>query len=70
MKKDLQIVPLLLTHRLSLLMEDVNIHGEVQSISDHLHIITSKLVGFVNTLSMPVCPVELIFKQCQSKWVG
>lgn len=46
-----------LTLWLSLGMIAVNIHGEIESVVDHLYIISRKLVGFVDAFGVPVCPV-------------
>ena len=58
-----------LTFGLSDWMERVYIHGEVQLVLDCLYPGHLELAGFVDALSVPVCPVDIVLKQGQSKGV-
>ena len=56
-----------LTDWLSLGMECVNVHGEVESVLDGFHRVPVKFICFVDTLRVPIRPVEFILKQRQSE---
>lgn len=47
----------------------MDIHGEMKLVTDDLLIFSSKFVGTVYTLGMPICPVQAIFKYSDSKWM-
>lgn len=61
----------ILTVRLPLGVECMYIHGEVKSPSDFLHciIVGCEFVGLVDTLSVPVGPVQHVLKNSQRKRV-
>ena len=42
---------------LSLWMEGVDVHGEVESVPDCLHVVSVELIGAIDALRMPVRPV-------------
>lgn len=56
-----------MTCRLSLRVKRVDVHGEMQFVSDHLLVLASKLVCAVDALGVPVCPVQIILKHCDGK---
>ena len=51
-------------------MHSVDVHGEEKPGMDGLYMTATKFVGFVDALGLPVCPVELVLKDSQGKWVG
>lgn len=53
---------LLLTIWLAQSMEDVKVHGPVQGADEECFVGTRGLVGPVDGLRFPVCPVDVIFK--------
>lgn len=55
---------------LSLRVQCVYIHGEVQLVSDDLLVLARELVGTVDALGVPVCPVKAILKYRDGKWMG
>lgn len=60
----------LLTCRLALGVQGVNVHGEVQLVANDLLVLSSELVGTVDALGVPVCPVQAVFKHgnCKRVW--
>ena len=51
-------------------MQCVYIHWEVQLVSDDLLVLACELVGTVDALGVPVCPVKAILKYRDGKWMG
>jgi len=47
----------------------VDVHGEVEFVSDDLLVLACEFVGTVNALGVPVCPVQTVLKHGDSKWV-
>lgn len=45
----------------------MNVHGEVELVSNDLLVLPSKLVGTIDALGVPVCPVQAVFKHCDGK---
>lgn len=54
---------------LTLRMQCVDVHGEVEFVSDDLLVLACEFVGTVNALGVPVCPVQTVLKHGDSKWV-
>lgn len=57
----------LLTVWLAQGVEDVEVHGPVQGADEQGFVGTCGLVGSVDGLGFPVCPVDVVFKQGQCK---
>lgn len=55
------------TCRLPLGMQGVNVHGEVQLVADDFLVLASELVGAVDALGVPVCPVQAVLKHSDGK---
>ena len=51
-------------------MQRVDVHGEVQLVSDDLLVLAGELVGAVDALGVPVRPVEAVLKDGNGKGVG
>lgn len=47
----------------------MDVHGEVQLVSDNLLVLASELVGAVDAFGVPVRPVEAVFKNRDGKRV-
>ncbi|WAR04035.1 CK049-like protein [Mya arenaria] len=60
----------MLTLWLPIMVEDVDVHGKVEAVADHFHVVTRELVGPIDAFCVPVCPVQLILKKGQGKRVG
>lgn len=58
------------TCRLPLGVQGVDVHGEVQLVADNLLVLASEFVGAIDTLGVPVSPVQAILKHCDGKGVG
>ena len=54
---------------LSLGMERMDIHGEVELALDHLDTCPRELVGTVDAFGVPVSPVDKVLKQSDGKWM-
>lgn len=47
----------------------MDVHREVEFVADDLLVLACEFVGTVDALGVPVCPVQTVFKHCDSKWV-
>lgn len=54
---------------LALRMQRVDVHWEMEFVADDLLVLACEFVGTVDALSVPVCPVQTVFKHSDSKWV-
>ena len=59
----------LLTFGLSLRVQRVDVHREVEVVLDRLDVVAMELVRLVDALCVPVCPVQLILKNGDCKRV-
>lgn len=55
------------TCRLALGVQGMDVHGEVQLVTDDLLVLPSELVGTIDALGVPVCPIQAVFKNCDGK---
>lgn len=55
------------TCRLALGVQGVNVHGEVEFVTNDLLVLPSKLVSTIDALGVPVCPVQAVFKHRDGK---
>lgn len=53
--------------RLALGVQGMDVHGEVQLVTDDLLVLPSELVGTIDALGVPVCPIQAVFKNCDGK---
>lgn len=53
--------------RLALGVQGVNVHGEVEFVSNDFLVFPSKFVGTIDALGVPVCPVQAVFKHRDGK---
>lgn len=54
---------------LTLRMQRVDVHREVEFVADDLLVLACEFVGTVDALGVPVCPVQTVLKHGDSKWV-
>ena len=45
----------------------MDVHGEVQLVADNLLVLPREFIGTVDTLCVPVGPVEAVLKHCDGK---
>lgn len=50
-------------------MQCVDVHREVEFVADDLLVLACEFVGTVDTLGVPVCPVQTVLKHSDSKRV-
>ncbi len=48
-------------------MKSVDVHREMQAILHRFHRISVELVGLVDALRVPICPVQLVLEQRQGE---
>lgn len=47
----------------------MDVHWKMELVADDSLVLASELVGAVDALGVPVCPVEAVFKNRDGKWV-
>lgn len=58
-----------LTRRLPLGVQSVDIHGEMQLVANDLLVLAGEFIGTVDALGVPVGPVEAVLKHRDGEWV-
>lgn len=58
-----------LTCRLPLGVQSVDIHGEMQLVANDLLVLAGEFIGAVDALGVPVSPVEAVLKHRDGEWV-
>lgn len=62
-------MPVGLTCRLSLRVQRVDVHGEVQFVADDFLVLACELIGAVDALGVPVGPVQTVLEHRDGKRV-
>lgn len=53
--------------RLALGVQGMNVHRKVELVANDLLVLPSELVGTIDALGVPVCPIQAVFKHCDGK---
>lgn len=59
----------MLTCRLPLGVQSVDIHGEMELVANDLLVLAGELIGTVDALGVPVSPVKAVLKYRDGEWV-